>query len=394
MLTKKEKMLKKYVLLSLLIVMGCERENVTGGVFTGIPVTEDSSTSSQDTLTDGIESDGTDPIIPDGAGICAGQCDEGWQSEYDCSCSEFCVLNDNCCEGFCEDCAEVEFCTTFPPDHGENDAKVISDNLPETLECGEVFKAEVVVRNTGTSTWTAVKKLRLGNQASTHVFGDFVRIEIPEDVSVEPDEEITFAFDLTAPPQEYMEHAFNVSFPTQWGMVHENIGWFGNKVIQDIAITCDAISSDPENESLSNPRRGLTDRKEEKLPSMALLFAEQPISTVMTCGQTATISMRVLNMGESTWTHDEQFGFGAWGNVSFLRKGVRVYVPEGEEIAPGESWNFQFDIVAPPASFVQNIHNPDLYGFQLEWSMIRENTEWFGKRLSRSIVINCPELVE
>ena len=59
-------------------------------------------------------------------------------------------------------------------------------------------------------------------------------------------------------------------------------------------------------------------------------------------------------MGDSTWTHEGGFGFGSWGNTNFVGKDLRVTVPEGEEIPPGENWMFSIEVVAPPASFINN----------------------------------------
>ena len=64
---------------------------------------------------------------------------------------------------------------------------------------------------------------------------------------------------------------------------------------------------------------------------------------------------------------------------------------EDEEIPPGENWMFSIELVAPPASFINNFDSFNLPLFKLEWSMIQEDVNWFSNRLIRNIAITCPE---
>jgi len=203
-----------------------------------------------------------------------------------------------------------------------------------------------------------------------------------------------FIFELTGPPQVYLENALNVQFPSQWRMVHENVQWFGNTITQDIGVTCEAVEQLPENEGLSDPVDGPTEPVDNLLVSKSLLFTEAPIPTSLNCGETGIVSMKAINMGDSTWTHEDKFAFGAWGNSNYFGNFARVSIPEGEEVSPGESWFFSFEIDGPPVSFMKNIHNPQFFSLRLEWSMIREDVEWFGKHLVREISVTCPELNE
>ena len=101
--------------------------------------------------------------------------------------------------------------------------------------------------------------------------------------------------------------------------------------------------------------------------------------------------MRIINTGESTWTQEDLFGFGSWGNRNYLGNSLRVTLPEGEEIPPGEEWLFTMEATAPPASFINNIAGVNGAQFPLEWSMIQENVTWFSNHLFRNIAVSCPD---
>ena len=286
----------------------------------------------------------------------------------------------------------MEYCTTHPMGHGVNGGEILSHTIPESIECDSTFMANVVVKNTGTSTWTTAKKIRLGTPISTNFLGDSVRYELPEGTEVGPGDEYTFEVPMNGPPSEYLENAVNVSFESRWEMVHENIEWFGGEVIETVAVTCDAVESNPDHEGLSDPVNGPTNPgKADDVYDAALLFTETPIPPTMMCGQTLTVNMRALNMGDSTWTQEDGFGFGSWGNTNFVGKDLRVNVPEGEEILPGENWTFSIEVVAPPASFINSFDSFNLPLFKLEWSMIQEDVNWFSNHLFRNIAITCPE---
>lgn len=122
-----------------------------------------------------------------------------------------------------------------PEDAGatpRDDAAVVSFSVPASLACGEVAQGELVLRNTGTTTWSAADAYRLGGVDDSDPFKtDDARLDLPGDVRVEPGQELRFALPLRAPAAEG-------DYVTDWRMLQENVRWFGETAAATIAVRC------------------------------------------------------------------------------------------------------------------------------------------------------------
>jgi len=118
------------------------------------------------------------------------------------------------------------------PTGSQNGSSFVSNNLPDSIECGEILDVVIEVKNEGTTTWTEEDKYRLGAVGDQNLFGDFVRVLLPDDTEVPPGETWAFSFQLSAPPASY------VSYLTAWRMVHEHQGWFGPNISRVVDVTC------------------------------------------------------------------------------------------------------------------------------------------------------------
>lgn len=117
----------------------------------------------------------------------------------------------------------------------EDDAVVVSVELPTRLGCGATLSARITMGNSGTATWTRAGDYKLGavDDADPLHSGD-PRVWLPETAAIAPDEEWVFELELTAPetPGRYT---------TDWQMVREGVGWFGEIARQEIAVECDGV---------------------------------------------------------------------------------------------------------------------------------------------------------
>ena len=114
----------------------------------------------------------------------------------------------------------------------EDDADVVISNLPSAMDCGEVVSVSVVMRNTGTATWTRAAGYKLGALGdSDALYGPDPRVWLPEDVEVPPGETYVFDFELTAPSSA-------MEVLTDWQMVHEGVRWFGESTRSTVEVTC------------------------------------------------------------------------------------------------------------------------------------------------------------
>ena len=99
-------------------------------------------------------------------------------------------------------------------------------------------------------------------------------------------------------------------------------------------------------------------------------FVSQSVSTSYAPGETATVSVTMKNTGESTWSASAGYKLGSqspqdnliWGGIG------RVLLSSTDQIAPGQSKTFTFQIKAPARA--------GSYNFQ--WRMLCEGIQWFG----------------
>jgi hypothetical protein len=104
-----------------------------------------------------------------------------------------------------------------------SNASFLSQSAPSSMTAGQVYPVSVTVQNTGTTTWTAAAKFRLGtlNPPDNTTWG-FNRVLLPNGVSVTPGSTYTFNFNVTAP---ITPGTYNL----QWKMLQEGVAWFGGQ---------------------------------------------------------------------------------------------------------------------------------------------------------------------
>ncbi len=102
----------------------------------------------------------------------------------------------------------------------QNNARFISQTLPENILPGQSFEGSITFENTGTTTWTPANHYSLGTQApqDNTIWMETNRVALPNDV--EPGQQVTFHVTLTAPENEGM-------YVIQWRMVQDGVEWFG-----------------------------------------------------------------------------------------------------------------------------------------------------------------------
>jgi len=102
------------------------------------------------------------------------------------------------------------------------------------------------------------------------------------------------------------------------------------------------------------------------------------------CSSGDFMTIVATNRGSTTWTRDAGYKLGAVDDQDPLAVSTRVYLPEGIEVGPGDTWVFNVDAVAPDS--------PGTY--TTDWRMVRENVHWFGDVGSEVVDVSCDEDVE
>ena len=233
----------------------------------------------------------------------------------------------------------------------EDDAAFVSQSVPSSLSVGETRSVSVTMQNTGDTTWTRADDFRLGTQnpQDNTTWTGGTRILLGTGDSIAPGQSKTFTFDITAPSSPGT-HNF------QWKMVHEGVDWFGAKS-QNVAIAV----TQPEDDAA---------------------FVSQSVPSSLFVGETRSVSITLLNDGETTWTRADDYRLGTENpqdNTTWTG-GTRILLGTGDSIAPGQSKTFTFDITAPSS--------PGFHNFQ--WRMLREGFDWFGA-FTQNILIEVRE---
>lgn len=119
----------------------------------------------------------------------------------------------------------------------KNYAAFVSQNVPSTMETGQKYAVTIVMKNSGTTSWTKEKKYRLGNTDTQNESLWGGRINLEDIETIKPKENKIFTFDVTAPriPGQYI---------FQWRMVEENAEWFG-EMTPAVNITVTAAPEKP-----------------------------------------------------------------------------------------------------------------------------------------------------
>jgi hypothetical protein len=100
-------------------------------------------------------------------------------------------------------------------------------------------------------------------------------------------------------------------------------------------------------------------------------FVTQSVPSSMTAGQKYSVSVTMRNTGSTTWTAATSYRLGSQNpqdNKIWLGTTNRVYLGNGDSIAPGQEKRFDFTVTVPSTA--------GTYHFQ--WKMVRESVEWFG----------------
>jgi hypothetical protein len=97
-------------------------------------------------------------------------------------------------------------------------------------------------------------------------------------------------------------------------------------------------------------------------------FVAQTVPKSMKANQQYKITIRMKNIGTSTWTAAAQYKLGSQNPQDNQIWGTNRVLSGAGSVAPGKEKTFQFTVKAPAAR--------GTYNFQ--WRMVRELVEWFG----------------
>lgn len=99
----------------------------------------------------------------------------------------------------------------------------------------------------------------------------------------------------------------------------------------------------------------------------------------LACSAADFMTIVVTNTGTTSWSEEDEIRLGAVDDQDPLAVDTRLYLPDGVEVRPGDTWVFNIDAVAPPT--------PGTY--TTDWRMVREDVHWFGDIGSEEVDVSC-----
>ncbi|MCY1020057.1 S8 family serine peptidase [Pyxidicoccus sp. MSG2] len=227
--------------------------------------------------------------------------------------------------------------------------------VPASVLVGTPFTVSVTMRNTGSQAWTSATgfKLLSQNHQGNTTWG-VSRVELASGESIQPGQEKTFTFNVTAP-------ATPGTYDFQWRMFQEGVESFGQPS-QNVSVSV-------------------------QLPPRAAAFVRQSVPGPMGAGWGYSVSVTMRNTGSATWTAASGFKLGSLNPPDNTTWGLnRVELAPNEAIATGQEKTFTFAITAPTTAGPYNF----------SWGMLQDGAGFFGTpspNVSVSVVLPPREAV-
>jgi len=221
-------------------------------------------------------------------------------------------------------------------------AEFVSRSIPSTMSTGQSRTITVVMRNSGTTTWTAAGGYRLNSRGPyDNTTWGINRIPLAAGDSIAPGQQKTFTFAVTAPttPGTYL---------SRWSMAVGGAAFGATTADVNVVVTG------------TPPPPGANDAQ----------FDSQDVPGSMTAGRSYSVSVTMRNTGTTTWTEASQYRLMSRGPRGNTTWGInRAYLAPGDSVGPGQTATFSFTVTAPstPGTYLSR------------WSMVQDGVDVFGQ---------------
>ena len=213
-------------------------------------------------------------------------------------------------------------------------AVFVSQTVPATLAPGQSADVQVALRNVGTNPWRAGGLFHLV-PVSPDVPGTWGISTVPLFRSVAPGELALFRFKITAP-------ATAGTYPFRWRLQQDGLAPFGEPTpLRSVRVLAVADNAQ---------------------------FVTQDLPTALVPGGQFPVTIRLRNLGSTTWTAAAGYALGSLNPIDTLTWGTnRIALPG--PVPPGQEIDLPFVITAPTV--------PGVYPFQ--WQMLSAGSGRFGQ---------------
>jgi subtilisin family serine protease len=226
-------------------------------------------------------------------------------------------------------------------------ADFVTQTVPTTVLAGQQMPVTITMKNVGTTTWETGQYFAIGPQPDNGTWGAAYYPPLPSNVA--PGSQVTFTFNVTAP-------ATPGSYNFQWRMLKDG-QWFGDRT-DNVSVSVLSPSNQSE-------------------------FVSQTVPTTMTAGESYNVTIKMKNIGNTTWEAGTGFKLGSQNPQDNTRWGTSRALLTSP-VPPGGTAVFTFSVNAPGKA--------GSYNFQ--WRMLREGVEWFGPYTPNLVIavksVPCP----
>ena len=119
----------------------------------------------------------------------------------------------------------------------------------------------------------------------------------------------------------------------------------------------------------------------QDIPDASVESARLPAA--LECGKAFRASVTMRNTGATVWTSGD--GLAAVDDEDAFTETVRVSIPPGREIAPGESHTFRFTLTAPDIPLPRA---------RTAWRMVGADGARFGETAAQAVPVECPPRID
>ncbi|WP_179215461.1 S-layer homology domain-containing protein [Paenibacillus sp. MY03] len=274
--------------------------------------------------------------------------------------------------------APAEEQLSLPPaatNQGMN-ADIVSASLPIAILAGETAEVSITVTNTGDEPWSMSALDKLASLSTNSLvwkrlnggFAESVdnqRVLLDPQELVAPGQSKTFRFAIKAPDQPGVYR-----FAAQ--MIRDGVTWSGTPLERMIVVEQQLASPEPTN-----------------VP-MAATIVSAYVPQSMKLGEETELSLTFANTGTSSWTKADLYRLAAatsnqlrWTNYkdgfTNAPNDQRIYLEEGETVAPGQTRTFRFSLGSPQTAGT----------YEFAARMIRDGDAWFGNSWISTITVSA-----
>lgn len=238
-----------------------------------------------------------------------------------------------------------------PPPEGEepyDDAQFMNTSMPSTIEAGSTRTVTIMMRNTGSTVWSAAAPYpyRIGSRTpENNVVWGVGRVNVSG--SHPYGANVTFTLNIKAP-------SVPGTYSFDWQMLREDLHWFGNVMSRTITVTA-------------------------PVPVYDAQFISSTVPTTMTAGSAYNVAMTFKNTGNVTWNRSELYRIGTSNPVDNVTFGTARVDMGVASVAPGQSGTFNFQIKAPAAAG----------SYVFDWGMLWEQHWRFGQTSAIRVTVNA-----